>query len=80
MSTLYNQFCEQNPNYGGYLPSDCDGIDDELREHYHDPICEKSLIILLQSMQEKLDDLRREVQDLKDWKYDINHQMGINDH
>jgi hypothetical protein len=55
-------------------------IDNDLREgdHYH--ICEKSLIILLQSMQEKLDDLRREVQDLKDWKYDINHQMGINDH
>jgi hypothetical protein len=80
MSTLYGQFCEQNPNNWGYLPNECAAIDNDLREYDHSPICEKSLIILLQSMQEKLDDLRQEVQDLKEWKYDINYQMGINDH
>jgi hypothetical protein len=55
-------------------------IDNDLREGDHDHICEKSLIILLHRMQEELNELRQEVQDLKDWKYNINYQMGINDH
>ena len=80
MSTLYNRYRDNHPINNGYLPYDCMDIHNDLREGDHDHICEKSLIILLQSMQEKLDDLRQEVQDLKEWKYDINYQMGINDH
>jgi hypothetical protein len=80
MSTLYSRYRDSHPNNNGYLPYDCMDIDNDLREGDHDHICEKSLIILLLSMQEKLDDLRQDVQDLKDWKYDINYQMDINDH
>ena len=64
MSTLYELYCEFHPNHFGFLPNECAAIDNDLREYDHIPICEKSLIMLLQRMQEEIDDLQGEVRRL----------------
>jgi len=76
MNTLYEQFREQNPNFRGFVPTDCMSIDNNLRAYSHSSICEKSLIMLLQRMQDEINELKREIEKFEDWKRDAEYEIS----